>query len=157
MSKGRKATAPHLKAIQGTNRPSRENKEAPEPPREVPEMPQGLTTRAKKYWGDLVGLLDEMGVITLADQSVLELLCETYSEWKHLNSTIKTTYKGKTSYLTVSKDGAEMYRAYPEVAQRSDAARRFQSLLSEFGLTPAARGKVKAIGKEKQSDPWADI
>lgn len=157
MSKGRKTLAPHLKAVQGTNRPSRENKDAPKAPARAPEMPQGLTERAKKYWGDLVVLLDEMGVITLADQSVLELLCETYSEWKHLNHTIKTTYKGKTSYLTATKDGAEMYRAYPEVAQRSDASRRFQSLLSEFGLTPAARSKVKAIGQEKEADPWADI
>lgn len=157
MSKGRKTLAPHLKAVQGTNRPSRENKQAPESPKQIPEMPQGLTTRAKKYWGELVELLHEMGVITLADKSVLELLCETYAEWKSLNHTIKTSYKGKTSYLTITKDGSEMYRGYPEVSQRADAARRFQSLLSEFGLTPAARSKVTAIGKDKEKDPWADI
>ncbi|QIE42321.1 P27 family phage terminase small subunit [Rhodobacteraceae bacterium SC52] len=33
-------------------------------------------------------------------------------------------------------------RAHPVVAQRANAARRVQSLLWEFGLTPLARVKV---------------
>jgi len=158
MSQGRKAISKSLKIVQGTHRPTRDNKQAPTVASEIPEMPKGLSTRAKNYWKDLTELLHSMGVITLADQAALEMLCETYSEWKSLCSDIRTVRKGKSTYTTVTEEGSEMIRPLPEFSQRADAARRFQSVLSEFGLTPAARNKVKAIGsKDSGSDPWDAI
>ena len=38
-----------------------------------------------------------------------------------------------------------MHRAHTAVAQPADAARRVQSLLAEFGMTPAARSKVSGL------------
>lgn len=35
----------------------------------------------------------------------------------------------------------------------ADADRRFKSYLVEFGLTPAARSKVKMNGGEEEEDP----
>lgn len=157
MSKGRKALSKNLKLIQGTHRPDRENSNAPQPEQKQPDMPQGMSRRAKKYWPDLVKLLDDLKIITVSDQSAMELLCETYGEWKNLNYVIQTTYKGKTSYEFATESGGVMIRPLPEIAQRSDAARRFQSMLSEFGLTPAARNKVKMISRDEERDPWADL
>ena len=47
-----------------------------------------------------------------------------------------------------------MVRTRPEVAIRADADRRFRAYLVEFGLTPAARSKVK-ISDQKAKDPRA--
>ena len=38
---------------------------------------------------------------------------------------------------------------------RSDAARRFQSLMAEFGLTPASRSKVSVKDNDGAEDPAA--
>ncbi len=43
-----------------------------------------------------------------------------------------------------------MIKANPAVAMLADADRRFKSYLVEFGLTPAARTKVKVDGGEKK-------
>ncbi|MBC7155627.1 MAG: P27 family phage terminase small subunit [Rhodobacteraceae bacterium] len=70
------------------------------------------------------------------------LLCKTLCEWIEAGRTI--AQHGAT-YECQTEAGAVMYRAHPAVAQRNDAARRVQSLLSEFGLTPAARAKVQGL------------
>ena len=48
-------------------------------------------------------------------------------------------------------------RITTEIAQAADAIRRLQSLLAEFGLTPAAIGKVSAKnGKgDAGQNPWS--
>ena len=50
-------------------------------------------------------------------------------------------------------DGGFLIKANPAVAMLADADRRFKSYLVEFGLTPAARTKVKVDGGEKEEDP----
>ena len=49
------------------------------------------------------------------------------------------------------------HRPYPQVAIASDAMKRALRMLTEFGLTPASRSKVSALGGDDNSDPLADI
>jgi P27 family predicted phage terminase small subunit len=62
---------------------------------------------------------------------------------------------GRT-YSTTATSGDKLMRARPEVALRNEAMRHAQSLLSEFGLTPAARSKVSA-GRPKETNPFAAL
>ena len=86
------------------------------------------------------------------DLIALWLLCETLCEWIEAGQTI--AHLGAT-YEAVTEAGAVMHRAHPAVAQRADAARRVQSLLSEFGLTPSARAKVSGLPDLPGDDPAA--
>ena len=52
----------------------------------------------------------------------------------------------------MAKDGGTMKRAHPAVSIRNDAARRAQSLMSEFGLTPAARSRVNVEAPAKKEE-----
>ena len=61
------------------------------------------------------------------------------------------TEEGRT--YTVQTEGGFLIKANPAVAMLADADRRFKSYLVEFGLTPAARTKVKVDGGEKEEDP----
>lgn len=92
-----------------------------------------------------------MGVLTLADEYALEILCSVYARIRDLQKAVKG-YKG-TTYQTSNTAGEVMYRAYPEVSQLEKAESLFRSYLTEFGLTPSARSKIETSNKPEGEDP----
>ena len=50
-----------------------------------------------------------------------------------------------------------MHRPYPQVAIASDAWRRSMTMLTQFGLTPASRSKVSALGGDGEKDPFEEM
>ena len=99
-----------------------------------------MSTEAKKYWKKISVDLDNIGVLTIVDETALEILCETYSEWRAACESLKSY--GSPTFETVTKDGSIMFRNRPEVAVKADTERRMKAMLTEFGLTPASRTKV---------------
>ena len=81
-----------------------------------------------------------MGILTIADALALERLCECLAEVQECREVLQRL--GGT-YETKNLAGERMYRSRPEVARLADADRRFRSYALEFGLTPAARSKVR--------------
>lgn len=94
-------------------------------------------------------MLHRLGVLTELDAMALERLCECYAEVLSCRRAIK---KSGRTYKTTSVTGSVIIKANPAVSQLSDADRRFKGYLVEFGMTPAARTKVKVDG-EKEKDP----
>ncbi|MBC7164838.1 MAG: phage terminase small subunit P27 family [Roseovarius sp.] len=113
--------------------------------------PAFISDRAMAHWPALARLLADMGVLSDGDMTALALLCETLGEWIEAGQTIA---RHGATYECTTEAGAVMFRAHPAVAQRNDAARRLQSLLAEFGLTPSARAKVSAL-PDLRDDPAA--
>ncbi|PWR03080.1 phage terminase small subunit P27 family [Meridianimarinicoccus roseus] len=101
----------------------------------------------------LADLLADMGVMADGDRVALGLLCEALAEWIEAGQTI--AQHGAT-YACTTEAVAVMHRAHPLIAQRADAVRRVQSLLSEFGLTPSARAKVAGLPDLPGGDPAAE-
>jgi P27 family predicted phage terminase small subunit len=149
MGKGRKPTPSHLKVVRGTDRADRMNESEPRPRRELPSAPAHMTDQGREAWGYVVGILDRMGILTEADAIAVELLCEARSDW--LSARDEITNAGGETYTT----GAGLIKAHPAVAMRNDAARRMQSLLAEFGMSPSSRSKVSAKGDDDQENPAA--
>lgn len=147
MGKGRKPTPSHLKVVRGTDRADRRNNAEPRPRRELPSAPAHMTDRGREAWGYVVGILDRMGVLTEADALMVELLCEARSDW--LSARDEIIAAGGETYTT----DAGLIKAHPAVAMRNDAARRMQSLLSEFGMSPSSRSKVSAKDQDDEQDP----
>ena len=150
MGKGRKPTPSHLKVVRGTDRADRRNAAEPQPERSRPSAPGHMSDRGREAWGYVVGLLDRMGVLTEADALAVELLCEARADWLAARGEIEAA--GGVTYVT----DAGLVKAHPAVAMRNDAARRMQSLLAEFGMTPSSRSKVAARGEDGEAaDPAA--
>ncbi len=158
---GRKPAPTHLKVITGNpgNRPL--NKNEPKPDNGTPRMPSHLSPRAKRAWKKLCELLNQMGVLTLADGLALERLCDIYDEILELRKDIEKHGRTYESIKMLDDDKglpvAEqlLIKPNPAVAMLSDADKRFKSYLVEFGLTPAARSKIQTNdgnGKKKDSD-----
>ncbi len=136
----RKPKPSHLKAVTGTTRGKAA--ETAKLRFNGANPPAFLSDRAAQHWPELADLLSDMGVLADGDKTALALLCEAICEYLDARDTVQR--EGAT-YSAVTEAGATMHRAHPAVAQRADAARRVQSLLSEFGLTPSARSKVQGL------------
>ena len=161
---GRRPKPTVLKLVTGNPGKRAINKREPKPRREIPSCPAHLSDSAKVAWGRLCVILDRMGVLTEADSLALERLCDCYTEILECREIVARdgrTYSSITT-KTTSEEGEEttteevksLLKANPAVAMLADADRRFKSYLVEFGLTPAARTKVKTEpdGDEKK-DP----
>lgn len=150
MGKGRKPTPSHLKVVRGTKRADRGAKNEPTPDRARPSAPSDMSDRGREAWGYVVAVLDRMGVLTEADAMAVELMCEARADW--LSARDEIIASGGETYTT---EGG-LIKAHPAVAMRNDAARRLQSLLAEFGMTPSSRSKVNANGEDEKADPAAE-
>jgi P27 family predicted phage terminase small subunit len=152
MAVGRKTKPTALKLVQDTQRSSRANPAEPSLPVAMPKAPETLSQRAKESWDLFAPQLVAMGVLTEADFSALELLCETRAEW--LDASDEIDAHGRAVYESVDENsGKLMIRTHPSVTQRADAARRMQSLLSDFGLSPSSRAKVGRANTGSKDDP----
>jgi P27 family predicted phage terminase small subunit len=154
MTGGRPRKPTSQKALGGTLQPSRTNKNEPMPEVYLPTPPAWLSERAKQYWGEIGNVLLAMKLTTVADGPALQLLTEALAEWAEAREFV--TREGFT-YSTFTKQGDEMHRPYPQVAIASDAWRRAMTMLTQFGLTPASRSKVSALGGDDGKDPFAEM
>jgi P27 family predicted phage terminase small subunit len=125
------------------------NPNAPASPEALPIAPGWLTVRGAEIFQGLVALLDEMGIASSADTQVITLCASRLEEVEITTSLVEDN--GRTYETTT--DAGTMVRSRPEVAQRSEAMRHAQSLLSELGLTPTARSKV-SVTKKLEGNPF---
>ena len=150
---GRRPTPTHLKVVKGNPGKRALPKNEPKPKRSIPSPPAHLSDTGLVAWGRLTVLLDEMGVLTLADGFALERLCDTYCEILKFRTQLMA--EGET-YTVTTMNGETLHKAHPAQAMLSDADRRFKGYLIEFGLTPAARSKVNVKDKDgDKEDPLA--
>ena len=88
------------------------------------------------------------------DTEVVAMAAQRMAEIEELSAVLA---KEGLTYETETASGSMMVRAHPAVGQRNEAMRHLQSLLSELGLTPAARSRVTAAKSTKQDNPFADL
>jgi P27 family predicted phage terminase small subunit len=116
---------------------ARHRTEDPQPEVRAPEPPQSLSDAATPYWNSLVVDLIELDVLSSADGVALAEFAEALAEVEELRAILRT--EGRTI------DGAAGSKiAHPITYQLNQARSRVLHYSREFGLTPAARSRVKA-------------
>lgn len=146
---GRKKTPDHLKLVKGTAQKCRLNPETPAANAGTATAPVWLSERAAELFDQISATLLGMGIASPDDQHALALAASRLEEVEILTAVIEDA--GRT-YQT----DTGLWKARPEVGMRNEAMRHAQSLLAEFGLTPAARSKVSA-GKPAEGNPFAGL
>ncbi len=149
---GRKRKPDALKQLAGTAQPCRMNPDAPVAREGEAEAPEWLSERAADIFGELTAIIGGMGIASPDDTAMLAMLASRLEEVEVCTAVIEDL--GRV-YTSVTKTGT-MVRGRPEVGMRSEAMRHAQSLLSEFGLSPAARSKVSAV-TPPESNPFIDL
>lgn len=149
--RGRRPIPTSVKKAQGNPGRKPLNKTEPSAGKH-PEKPLHLTGESAALWDRLCEMFESMGILDMADGLAIELICETYEEWRRNMEVIK---KNGGVYSTKSITGEKILRQLPHVAQASDAWKRIRSMLSEFGLTPSAR--VRLGSSEAEEDELSQL
>lgn len=146
----------HLKIIKGTAQPCRMNPNAPIPNPDLPQPPEWLSSRAAEIFASLVGTIADMGIASASDTNALAVLASRLEEIEICTNLIEDggrTFQSSAKYDDKGRLIGQQIKGHPAVAQRSEAMRHAQSLLAEFGLTPAARSKV-SVTKQAEANPF---
>lgn len=132
------------------------NPDAPEPSKDSPRPPAWLTRGAVEHFGVLRTRVELQGYASSSHTEALAAAAMRMDEIESLTLLIEE--QGYT-YETITDEGAKMIKGNPAVAMRSEAARHLQSLLAEFGLTPASMTKVngKPKGNAKPKNKFAGV
>lgn len=156
---GRKRTPDHLKVVAGTDRPDRMNPDAPKPAASIPEAPDWLSARGAEIFDQLVAIVGAMGIGSSSDAAMLALASSRLEEVEICTAMIEDggrTFVSNVTYDDQGRVASQQIKGHPAVAQRSEAMRHAQSLLSEFGLSPAARSKV-SVNTPDEQNPFAAL
>ena len=131
---GPRATKPtELKVLHGTARKDRLPKNEPKPRPTTPSMPDDFDEWSQECWRRNVPILENMRVLTEADADMLEAYCASYSRFKQANARLKRI---------VAEAGDDMSQIRPAEVSVEKAEHSMRLLAAEFGLTPAARGRL---------------
>jgi P27 family predicted phage terminase small subunit len=152
MVKGRKPQATAIKEASGAfiKDPQRRNKSEPEAKRGWPIAPKHVMSDAIAFecWTNVCTTLDELAILTTADQSLMALYCSTYSQWLWLAETVKD---GNCSVTNVQGN----VTTSPEAQQVHKYADRLLKMMSELGLTPSSRSRLH-VKKDEETDPFQE-
>lgn len=114
--------------------------------RGIPPCPDHLDERARNEWDRITPLLLTAGLLSTVDMAALAMYCVAYSRWVLAEERIKflavmdPARDGLTSQTT---NGFEQLSHWYVISNK--AQETLKSCLAEFGLSPAARARVKAV------------
>lgn len=150
---GRPKKPTEIKKLAGTARKHRQNPAEPNAPHGTPETPDWLSSRAMQIFSETCLSMDALGILSPEWRDVIAAYAACQEEIEIYSAII--TQEGRV-YTTTTQTGDTMFRARPEVAMRSDAMRRAQTLRAELGLGPASKSRVSAE-KKHESNPFDEL
>ncbi len=144
--RGRKPKPTALKLVDGNpgKRPIRGAE--PKPPTALPTCPAHLSPTAKTEWRRLARILNEIGLLTQIDRTVLAAYCQAYGRWVGAERRLAETpplLKTPAGYVQVS----------PWITISNKQVELMTRLMAELGLTPSARSRL-AIQLPNGPKPW---
>lgn len=147
-------TPTQLKKELGTLNVTRENKNEPVLGLNSPTAPKKLDNKAKKYFAEIVQLLEEMRVITVADVYVIQVLASQLSRYEKCNEEFSKLES--LSYKSEGREGTS-FRLYPQVDLLDKLEKSIHNSLGKLGLTPADRQRVSAIPETPTSESELEL
>lgn len=152
---GRKPKSKQAKVIQGTFRKDRENPSAPVPSSEMPQAPDWFAGRKREIFDALTEQLQEIGLASATYEVLQGLLAARIEEAEALSAALA---EHGTTYETETQTGTRMVRQRPEVGLLNSCMRHIQSLLGDFGLSPAAINRVARVSSATHKEnPFASL
>lgn len=143
-SRGPRPTPTALLKARGSWRAKARTNE-PMAERTTPEMPSMIMDEvAIAMWDRIIPVLDDMGVITIADGNAIARYCTIYAKWFRSEMFLKS----KTNLTYPVRDGngnIRGFKPWPEVKLSLEYASALLRLEQEFGLTPSARTSIDTV------------
>jgi P27 family predicted phage terminase small subunit len=144
--RGRKPKPTALKLIEGNPGKRPINGVEPKPPNSVPSCPSHLSPTAKTEWKRLAQALNQIGLLTQIDRSVLAAYCQAYGRWVEAERKLAETppiLKTPAGYVQVS----------PWITISNKQVELMTRLMGELGLSPSSRSRL-AVQVPTGPKPW---
>tara|TARA_Y100000310_G_scaffold14232_2_gene14424 strand:- start:415 stop:894 length:480 start_codon:yes stop_codon:yes gene_type:complete len=128
----------------------------PELPESRPPAPDYLCDEGKAHYEAACDVVQEMGILTAADQTALARYAATIVLWREAYEFIRkhgTTFPVKELNKKTGKTVTTGLREWPQVSLVRSAADQLLKLEREFGLTPSARSSIQLSPESKPVDP----
>jgi P27 family predicted phage terminase small subunit len=122
----------------GTFKASRRFSDEPAPPAGAPRCPASLKGEARTEWKRITRELATLGVLATTDRAAITLWCQAWAT--NSDAAAKVNELGA---VIRSVTGTPQINPYVSIARRS--AELLVRLAAEFGLTPSARARVRAL------------
>lgn len=144
--KGRKSKPEGMKKLEGTQNPTRDNKNKPKAEPNLPKPPSWLNKKGKEAYRNLAKDLERMGVTSKEDTHMLSIVCQAYGELIELKEWLN---KNGMVYETTTDRGAMARKKNPEAELAVTKERFVTSKLTEFGMSPSSREKVSKVAESE--------
>lgn len=155
-SGGRNRKPAGLHVLQGTFQPSRYTGAAPEAPAGTPDA-RDLAGEARAEWDRMTARLEAVGTLSTIDDAALRRYAKLHAETESLEAerTRLARLSAKLTREARRLEGADLVTAIGEIVALEKLAARLspqlrqgsmalRQWLVELGMTPAARGRIKA-------------
>lgn len=151
MAKGRKAMPGALHMLHGTHRQDRHGGGLavqivnPDPPAGMPED-------ATAEWRRIAPILARYKLLSDLDLVALQAYCRVYARWLQAERALDL----EDSLVFRTSTGYEAQNAHLSII--NSCLKQMQSLMAEFGMTPATRERLKALASTpQQQDLFGDF
>lgn len=114
-----------------------------------PRRPAWLSPAARRIWDRLLPVLDELGVLAVADVDVLARYVTLLGRWLEVARDLNRS--GLTQEVEIR--GSRVVVARPEVKLELQYSRDLLRIEREFGLSPAARAALTLGERDDADDP----
>lgn len=168
--RNKKAASAHI--LHGTFRSDRHAGDAtPEPPAGRPTPPKRLSADARAEWKRMIVRLERAQTLTVVDDAALYQYVELFSETERVKTDHARLRKLSEELTVLARElrGHELLEAIQKVVsiehilakqtlQLRQGHMAIRQYLVEFGMTPAARTRVKTTGDATpKADPLAAL
>lgn len=140
-----------LEVLQGN--PGKRKINADEPQPRVGDLvpPDWLTPEAREEWDRIVPELERLKLITQIDLAMLTAYCV---QWGVYVKAARQLARQGLTFKSKNKQGATYQGTRPQFSIAVRALEQCRMLAQEFGLTPAARTKLKVEASETPRNPF---
>ena len=136
--RGRKPTPTTLKLLRGNPGHRPMPPDEPRPPAVMPKCPVHLDKEARAEWRRMVKELEPLGILTKLDKGIFALYCQAFSTWAQASIKIQ-----ELGMVRMTKNGFTEQNPYFSIANK--AKEQMVRALTEMGMTPSSRTRVRAI------------
>lgn len=138
-----------LKLLRGNPGKRRLSEDEPETKVEIPTCPGHLSSISKKEWRRVTKELQVLGLVSKVDRAALGGYCDAYGRWAEAAKQLQ-----EFGLIFRSPNGYPMPSPY--LAILTTALDQMRAFLTEFGMTPASRTRVRTTNP-KQRDLFDDF
>ena len=138
-----------IKHLQGNPGRRPANQREPQPRQRRPKMPTYLSESEQAEWRRITRELKAMNLLTSADGDAIAIYCQVAVRYQTATKSV-----ADNGLIVETPNGYPVINPALSIVNKS--IQQMHRLLTEFGMTPAARSRI-SVPEPEPSDPYEDF